>query len=66
MRLIGDIHGKFSQYKRIIKDCQASIQVGDMGVGFRSWPHGQPSANPPYDAMMGDVSLDLPHARGSL
>lgn len=34
MRFIGDVHAKFNAYKKIIKDCEASIQVGDMGVGF--------------------------------
>jgi Calcineurin-like phosphoesterase len=51
MRLIGDVHGKFRRYREIIRDCSASIQVGDMGVGFRSFPHGEPQANPPFDAM---------------
>lgn len=34
MRFIGDVHGKFSEYKSIIDDCEKSIQVGDFGVGF--------------------------------
>lgn len=51
IRFIVDVHGKFSRYKTVIKDCPKSIQVGDMGVGFRSWPHGELSANPPFDAM---------------
>lgn len=52
VRFIGDVHGKFTSYKKIIKDVPFSIQVGDMGVGFRRnngdliW-----SSNPPYDAM---------------
>jgi hypothetical protein len=52
MRLIGDVHGKYRRYREIIRDCPASIQVGDMGVGFRSFPHGEPQANPTYDAML--------------
>ena len=32
---IGDVHGKYSAYKRIIREHQNTIQVGDMGVGFR-------------------------------
>lgn len=52
MRLIGDVHGKYRQYERIIAGVPASIQVGDMGIGFRSWPHGELSANPPYDKMV--------------
>ena len=54
IRFIGDVHGKFRQYKSIIEEVPRSIQVGDMGVGFYikdmdgnrvSW------ANPPYDAI---------------
>lgn len=54
-RLIGDVHGKYKQYSRIISECKSSIQVGDMGVGFRrvgSAFDGQPYANPPYDKMV--------------
>lgn len=51
IRFIGDVHGKFRRYREIIRDCPCSIQVGDMGVGFRSFPHGEESANPPYNAM---------------
>lgn len=50
LRVIGDVHGKFSRYREIIRDVPFSIQVGDMGVGFIN--HGGiPSANPPFDAM---------------
>lgn len=55
MRFIGDVHGKYRQYKRLIADVDASIQVGDMGVGFRRVGgafDGEFSTNPPYDAMM--------------
>lgn len=54
MRFIGDVHGKYRQYKAIIKGCERSIQVGDMGVGFyKRGPDGAPLAlaNPPFDAM---------------
>lgn len=53
VRIIGDVHGKFAPYKSIIKDVPFSIQVGDMGVGFRGYRHGEPKwlANPPHDAM---------------
>jgi hypothetical protein len=55
MRYIGDVHGKFSQYKNILKLGVPTIQLGDMGVGFRhcGGPRdGEFSANPPYDAMI--------------
>lgn len=53
LSLIGDVHGKFHRYKEIIKEHPDTIQVGDMGVGFRRWPHGdQWLANPPYDHMV--------------
>jgi hypothetical protein len=35
-RIIGDIHGKYEPYKKIIEGCEKSIQVGDYGVGFGS------------------------------
>lgn len=56
IRFIGDVHGKFNAYSRLLKDSpHPTIQVGDMGVGFRSTDHykyGAPSANPPYDLMV--------------
>ena len=50
MRFIGDVHGKFSRYKDLIRGVPASRQVGDMGVGFRN-RMGEPMANPPYTTM---------------
>ena len=55
MRFIGDVHGKWKKYKRIIKDCDASIQVGDLGLGFvrkHGWSAGQIYSNPPHYAMV--------------
>lgn len=53
IRFIGDVHGKFGAYKTILKDSPyRTHQVGDMGVGFLRWPHGEPSANPPFDLMV--------------
>ena len=49
---IGDVHGKFARYEKIISEVQNSIQVGDMGIGFIKFPHGEPSQNPPYDKMV--------------
>jgi hypothetical protein len=52
-RLIGDVHGKFQRYKTLLADSpHPTIQVGDMGVGFRRWPHGDASANPPHMQMV--------------
>ncbi|MCP4315722.1 MAG: hypothetical protein GY789_06795 [Hyphomicrobiales bacterium] len=34
VRFIGDVHGKFEQYVSLIEGVDASIQVGDMGLGF--------------------------------
>jgi hypothetical protein len=51
LRLIGDIHGKFGPYKKIINACEESIQVGDLGIGFTDrW--GRPCENPPHYAMV--------------
>lgn len=52
MRYVGDVHGKFRSYKTIIKGAPASIQVGDMGVGFRRFPHGEWETNPPHRQMV--------------
>ncbi len=48
---IGDVHGKYTQYKRILDHCEKSIQVGDMGVGFFNYRTGGPVANPPHSVM---------------
>lgn len=34
VRFIGDVHGKFATYEQLLDGCEASIQVGDFGVGF--------------------------------
>lgn len=47
---IGDVHGKYRRYKRIIAGRRNSIQVGDMGVGFLQ-PDGKPHQNPPHYLM---------------
>jgi hypothetical protein len=47
-RFIGDVHGKFAPYKRIIEGCRNSVQVGDMGIGFRIFPQ----AKSPHDLMV--------------
>lgn len=53
MRFIGDVHGKFGPYKTILKNSPyPTIQVGDMGVGFKRWPHGEFEQNPPFDLMV--------------
>ena len=45
IRFIGDVHGNWKRYKKIINECDTSIQVGDFGVGFSD------HSNPPYDHM---------------
>lgn len=53
MLFIGDVHGKFDRYKKIIKNHPKTIQVGDMGVGFYRMIGSDRKAerNPPFDAM---------------
>lgn len=34
LRIIGDVHGKWKEYLNIIKDCDYSIQVGDLGFDY--------------------------------
>lgn len=62
MKLIGDVHSKYGPYKKLIKDNPGTIQVGDLGLGFRKWPHGEFSTNPPYDEM---VKADARFIRGN-
>ena len=53
-RLIGDVHGKYDRYKKIIADLADSIQVGDLGIGFRrrtGYRAGEFYTNPPHCAM---------------
>lgn len=53
IRFIGDVHGKFGRYGTILNDSPyRTHQIGDMGVGFRRYPHGNWQANPPYDLMV--------------
>lgn len=56
VRFIGDVHGKFTRYKRTIRSVDRSIQVGDMGVGFKRYDPYTDSIvnteNPPYDTMV--------------
>ena len=39
MRIIGDVHGNYDEYLAIVKDCQESIQVGDMGFDYNPIRH---------------------------
>lgn len=48
---IGDTHGLYDRYGKIIDRCKNSVQVGDMGVGFFT-KSGVPCPNPPYDKMI--------------
>lgn len=50
MIFIGDVHGKFSRYRDIIRRYPETVQVGDMGIGFRH-NDGASMANPPHDSM---------------
>lgn len=50
IRFIGDVHGKYKQYHRLIRDVPASIQLGDMGYGFRR-RDGRFFCNPSFDKM---------------
>lgn len=51
IRFIGDVHSKFERYKKLIKGCERSLQVGDFGVGFFNLNTDKPHSNPPYDHM---------------
>ena len=38
IRFIGDVHGWYGEYLRITEQVDESIQVGDMGIGFKIEP----------------------------
>jgi len=52
--LIGDVHGRFDQYKRLISGRRDTVQVGDMGIGFFRLRGGEivPERSPPRAAMV--------------
>jgi predicted phosphohydrolase len=54
MFLIGDVHGKFKRYKRIVKGRRDTVQLGDMGVGFWKLRGTEfiPDQNPPHSKMV--------------
>ncbi len=66
IRFIGDVHGKFRRYGTILDNSPyPTIQVGDMGVGFRhtQGPRtGELCGGPPYDRM---VEKDARFIRGN-
>jgi len=51
IRFIGDVHGRWDRYKKLIKGIDKSLQVGDFGVGFRNPVTEQEFSSPPYDQM---------------
>lgn len=55
VRLIGDVHGYYTPYKNLIAQGEPpSIQVGDMGLGFRhigDHKDGEFTQNPPHAKM---------------
>ncbi len=53
MRFIGDVHGDFPRYERLITEADQSIQIGDMGIGFCSKnADGEVECPiPPYETM---------------
>lgn len=56
---IGDTHGKYGPYKTLMKKYPDSIQLGDMGVGFKKYEGGYYGdedmfhINPPHATMVG-------------
>lgn len=34
LRLIGDVHGRIDQYKKLLKGCEYSLQIGDLGFNY--------------------------------
>jgi len=64
-RFIGDTHGKYGAYKTIIKLYPNTIQLGDMGIGFKKYDSYDGESyftNPPYDKM---VQMNARFIRGN-
>lgn len=55
---IGDVHGKFGPYASLLKQHADTVQVGDMGIGFRAlgedtyYEATTKQRNPPFDQMI--------------
>ncbi len=45
MRIIGDVHGKLEEYKKIIAECSESIQIGDMSYDYSVFAAGEIDSN---------------------
>ena len=71
MRIIGDVHGRIADYQKLAAGAGESIQIGDMGLGFRgvSLPpspthkffrgnHDSPEACRAHPNYMGDGGYD--------
>lgn len=54
MRFIGDVHGLFDRYREIASAVPRSIQVGDMGVGFRGFDPAACSIGPEHRFIRGN------------
>jgi hypothetical protein len=54
MFFIGDVHGKYKRYKRVIRGRRDTVQLGDMGVGFWRLRMDErvPDHNPPHSKMV--------------
>lgn len=54
-RFLGDCHGKFRRYKKLIAEYKITRQVGDFGVGFyrydQDFNRKLDGCNPPFDHM---------------
>lgn len=62
VRFIGDVHGNWKKYKKIVKESpnKVSLQLGDFGVGFlKPYTDIVVGGNPPYDTMASGSHLWL-------
>src|SRR6478752_5676099 len=65
MFFMGDCHGKYKQYRRLVKQYPSVVCVGDMGVGFRrlrGYRESEWAPNPPHDLM---VKYNARYIRGN-
>lgn len=52
IRAIGDVHGKYNRYHKIISKVDHSIALGDIGYGFKHRVNEWYYPNPSYDKMV--------------
>lgn len=65
MILIGDVHGKYSEYLDIIHDVDCSIQLGDFGFNYNCLRDVDASRHKLIKGNHDNYAIDIPHDLGN-